>query len=86
MSDFEIIELTEVEYVRRGRKSNVDPKVVDALTKLPKGKAIALTTMKQDPKSPTYATDKARTTFQEFSVAFDRANRLERQPVAEGKG
>ena len=60
MSDFEIIELTEVEYVRRGRKSNVDPKVVDALTKLPKGKAIALTTMKQDPKSPTYATDKAR--------------------------
>lgn len=25
-------------------------------------------------------------TFQEFSVAFDRANRLERQPVAEGKG
>ena len=60
MSDFEIIEVTEVEYVRRGRKSNVDPKVVDALTKLPKGKAIALTTMKQDPKSPTYATDKAR--------------------------
>ena len=57
---FEFIDASAVEYVRRGRKSKVDPKLVEVLGKLPKGKAISLTSMKQDPKSDTYKTDKAR--------------------------
>lgn len=61
---FEFIDASAVEYVRRGRKSNVDPKLIEVLAKLPKGKAIALPSMKQDPTSDTYKTDKARISSQ----------------------
>ena len=60
MSDFEIMDSGDAEYVRRGRKAHVDQKLVDALAKLPKGKAIALTSLAQNPKADTFANDKAR--------------------------
>jgi hypothetical protein len=70
---FEFLDSSEVEYVRRGRKSNVNPKLVETLSKLPKGKSIAITSMKQDPKSPTYKTDKARIASQ-IRTACQSAN------------
>jgi hypothetical protein len=58
--DFEIIEETQITRVPRGRKSNIDPAMVDAFRALKKGKAVRITSMKLDPKAPTYKTDKAR--------------------------
>lgn len=60
MSDFEIMDSGSAEFVRRGRKANIDPALVTALGKLPKGKAIALNSLQQNPKAPTFANDKAR--------------------------
>lgn len=58
--DFEIIDENDIERVARGRKSNVDPKMVDAFRTLKKGKAARIGSMKLDPTLPTYKTDKAR--------------------------
>jgi hypothetical protein len=60
MSDFEIVGADEVSFVKRGRKANLDGALVDALKTLPKGKAMRLSSLKQDPNAATYATDKAR--------------------------
>lgn len=60
MADFNYIDVDTVQYVKRGRKATIDTALVEALRKLPKGKAIALTSLKQNPKAPTYANDKAR--------------------------
>lgn len=64
MSDFEIVDASSVSFVKRGRKSVADPKLVEALKKLPKGKAMVIASLKQDPKAPTYANDKARVASQ----------------------
>jgi hypothetical protein len=58
--DIQIIGEDELEFVPRGRKSTVSPELVDALKKLPKGKAAKLTGMKINPKAETAKTDKAR--------------------------
>ena len=60
MSDFEIVDSSSVHFVKRGRKSVADPKLVNALKGLGKGKAMIIATLKQNPKSDTYANDKAR--------------------------
>lgn len=60
MPDFDYIDVDTVQFVKRGRKASLDQKLVDALKAIPKGKAIALQSLKQDPKAATYATDKAR--------------------------
>ena len=59
-NEFEFVDASAVEFVRRGRKSNVDQKVVEQLAKLPKGKALILSGMKQNPNADTYANDKSR--------------------------
>ena len=59
-SGFEYIDAASVNYVKRGRKANLDSALVDALRNLPAGKAIALRTLQQNPAAPTYANDKAR--------------------------
>lgn len=61
---FEFIDSSEVEFVRRGRKSNIDANLVANLAKLPKGKSVAITSLRQDPKADTYKTDKARVSSQ----------------------
>lgn len=62
--EFEFIDSSQIEFVRRGRKSNIDPTLVAKLSTLPKGKAVALTSLRQDPKAQTYKTDKARVSSQ----------------------
>ena len=60
MSDFTVINASDVSFVKRGRKATVNDALVAAIAKLPVGKAMALTSMKLDPKASTYANDKAR--------------------------
>ena len=63
MSDkYQIIDETALEFVQRGRKSNADPELVDALRKLTKGKALAIASQKVDMKAEALIvkTEKAR--------------------------
>lgn len=62
--DFEIVDPESVQFAKRGRKSNVDPKLIEALTKLPKGKSMKIGSMKVDTKASTFRTDKARISAQ----------------------
>ena len=59
---YQIIDESALEFVQRGRKSNADPELVDALRKLTKGKALALPSEKVDMTSPAEVvkTEKAR--------------------------
>jgi hypothetical protein len=59
---FQIIDEAELEFVQRGRKSNADPELVDALRKLTKGKALSVASEKVDMTSPVAVvkTEKAR--------------------------
>jgi hypothetical protein len=59
---YQIIDEAALEFVQRGRKSNADPELVDALRKLTKGKALALPSEKVDMTSPAEVvkTEKAR--------------------------
>jgi len=60
MSDFEIVDASSVQFVKRGRKLVADENLVKALKALGVGKAMVIAKMKQDPKSSTFANDKAR--------------------------
>lgn len=60
MSDFEFIEASEVEMVRRGRQSSIDPNLIANLAKLTKGKAIVIKSMKLDPTAKGYKNEKNR--------------------------
>lgn len=70
---FEIVDTNSVQFAKRGRKSNVDPKLIDALSKLPKGKSLRISNMKLDPKADTFRTDKARVSAQ-IRTACSNAN------------
>lgn len=59
-SDFEIIEVSQVEFVKRGRKSTVSPALIEALRALPKGSALAIKSHKADPSAPNFANEKSR--------------------------
>lgn len=71
--DFEFINSDEIEFVKRGRKSNVDPKLVTMLSQLPKGKAVAISSLKVDPKADNFRTEKARISSQ-IRTACRQAN------------
>jgi len=58
--EFEVIEESAMEFVPRGRQSLVPQELVNALTKLGKGKALKLTGMQVNPTAKTFKTDKAR--------------------------
>ena len=58
--DFEEIDASDVTGVARGRKSNVDPALVDALRGLSAGRAIRISSQKLDPNAPNYRNEKAR--------------------------
>lgn len=58
---FEVIDEAAVTYVKRGRKSTVDPEMVKAFTTLKAGKAVRIADLKGDPKSPeAYRKHKAK--------------------------
>ena len=62
--EIEIISESEVVFTKRGRKSNTDPKLVQAFKSMKKGQFAKITGMKVDLKSDNYATDKARVSAQ----------------------
>ena len=57
---FVIVDADSIQYVKRGRKASVDSELVEALRRLPVGKAMALVTLKQDPAAASYGNDKSR--------------------------
>lgn len=61
---FSYIDASEISFVKRGRKAIANPELIEALAKLPIGKAIAINNMKVDPKANTFANDKARISSQ----------------------
>jgi len=64
--DFEIVNPSEIEFVKRGRKAQVNPELVARLSTLSKGQTMAIKKddFKADPKSDTFAKDKARISSQ----------------------
>ncbi len=72
-NEFEIVDANSVNFAKRGRKSNIDPKLVEFLKTMPKGKTVAIRKMALDPKAVNYKTDKARISSQ-IRVACDQAN------------
>lgn len=57
--DFEFIDESDIQAVSRGRKSNVPAELVEALAKMPKGKAVRIRDFALDPKSADYKNEKA---------------------------
>ena len=64
MSDFEFIEASAVSFVKRGRKANVDEKLVTALKSLKKGGAVAIKSLTLNPSADDFKRDKARISSQ----------------------
>lgn len=62
--EFEIVSSSSIQFVKRGRKSLADPKLIEQLKMLNKGQAMVIRKYQQDPKSATYANDKARVASQ----------------------
>lgn len=59
--DFEFIDESDIESVKRGRKSSVPQELVDVLRKLTAGKALALRAFAGDTKDEGYKSYKAST-------------------------
>jgi hypothetical protein len=59
-SDFTIVNASEVAFIKRGRKSKLDDNLVQALRTLPKGKAIVLSGLRQNPNDAKYGNAKSR--------------------------
>ena len=72
----EVINESEMEFVSRGRKSNVSPELVNAIKTMPKGKACKLTGMKVDIKKANAKTEKAR-----ISATIRQASKQAGTPV-----
>ena len=51
--DFEIVNESELQFAKRGRKSEADPAIVQAIAKLTPGKVLAVNKLKVDPKDKT---------------------------------
>jgi len=58
--EFEIVSSSSIQFVKRGRKSVADPRLIEQLRTLTKGNAMVIRKYQQNPKSDTYANDKAR--------------------------
>jgi len=56
---FEYIDETEVEVVKRGRKSTVPAEVVDAIRNIPAGKVVKFTELTLNPSDEDYKNHKA---------------------------
>jgi hypothetical protein len=71
--EFEFVNADEISFVRRGRKSTADPRLIEALKGLPKGKALIISKMKTDPKAENYQNEKSRISSQ-IRTACRQAN------------
>jgi len=58
--DYEVVDAESIQYVKRGRKANLDGELVAKLRDLPVGKALVISSLQQNPAASTYANDKAR--------------------------
>jgi hypothetical protein len=58
--EFIYVDANEITFVKRGRKSNADPELIEKLKGLPVGKALAIRSMKVDPKADNFRNEKAR--------------------------
>lgn len=57
--DFEFIDETDIQSVKRGRKTTVPQALVDALSKMPTGKAVRIKDYAGDPTAEDYKSHKA---------------------------
>ena len=57
--EFEIVNESDLNFAKRGRKSTFDPKVAQAIAKLPAGKVLTLPPHKVDLKAANHKTRKA---------------------------
>jgi hypothetical protein len=57
--EFEIVNESDLNFAKRGRKSNVDPKLAQAMAKLPAGKVLTLPSFRVDLKGKDAKTRKA---------------------------
>jgi hypothetical protein len=62
--EFEIVDPSTIEFVKRGRKASLNPNLIQALKALSKGQTIALKGLQQNPDSETYKNDKSRISSQ----------------------
>lgn len=62
--EFEVIDSSSVEFVKRGRKSKVDPDLVKHLKTLPAGKTLSIRRMALNPQDANFRKDKARVSSQ----------------------
>lgn len=69
--DFEFINAEDISFVKRGRKSNVNPKLIEALKTLTKGKAIAIKSFSLDTNAENFKTEKARISSQIRSACVE---------------
>lgn len=70
---FEFVNADDITFVKRGRKSSVNPQLIEALKKLPKGQALIISKMKTDPNAKNYANEKSRISSQ-IRTACRQAN------------
>lgn len=59
-NDFEVVSEDTLEFSKRGRKSQVNPALVEAISKLRKGQALKLSGMRVNLSDPKAKTEKAR--------------------------
>jgi len=57
---FVIVNADEISFVKRGRKAVADPELISNLKMLANGQALRIVSMKLDPTSANYATEKSR--------------------------
>lgn len=72
-NEFEVVNANDIQFVKRGRKSNANPALIEALKGLQKGQALVVSNMKADPKSENYGTEKSRISSQ-IRTACRQAN------------
>ena len=62
--EFEVLETSNIQFAKRGRKSNVSPTLVAKLSTLKPGQALSIRAMKVDMTAPDYKTEKSRVSAQ----------------------
>lgn len=58
--DFQIIDPNSIQFAKRGRKSVVDPEIIDKLRTMKPGQVARFPKMKIDPSAPDFKTAKSR--------------------------
>jgi hypothetical protein len=63
-NEFEIVDPNSIQFSRRGRKPETNPKLVEALRGMKPGDSLVARGMQLDPNSPTFAKDRGRISSQ----------------------